>query len=314
MQDAVVDMDPISLIITSLDVKRGLPQHPAPPPAGRLGAHAAPLPGLPASVPRHPHARQKNQRGHHPMGPARQWSPARGRRRPIPLPTRHPTTGVLHPMHIPGRGTTSPTDHAPSVCGRHGGGDRNRTSTPADHPGPHQSHQSPPRSHHLPGGQPAAGTQRQICHHGTQRTAAAPPPRRPTHEPSKHGHLPGGQTSGHRRRGHPPAKPDTAADTDTSHSTHQGTLHPGPGIFPTSRAQRSYRIPGLAPNAPPTHAASGRYGSATSVDHPRPPAHIAACNGTRGITTILRRQYRSSSQQRVHSSHCSPPTSSHAQS
>ena len=78
MQDAVVDMDPISLIITSLDVKRGLPLHPAPPPTGCLGAHGTLLPGLPASVPRHPHVRNKNRRGHHPMGPTRQWGPARG--------------------------------------------------------------------------------------------------------------------------------------------------------------------------------------------------------------------------------------------
>ena len=112
----------------------------------------------------------------------------------------------------------------------------------------------------------------------------------------------------------PTTKPGTAADTDTGHSTHHGTLRPGPGILPTSRAQRSYRIPGLAPNAPPTHAASGRYHSATSVDHPRPPAHIATCNGTRGITTVLRGQHRSPRQQRVHSSHCGPPASSHAQS
>ena len=111
-----------------------------------------------------------------------------------------------------------------------------------------------------------------------------------------------------------PPKPDTAADTDTGHSKHHGTLHPGPGILPTSCAQRSYRIPGLAPNAPPTHAASGRYHSATSVDHPRPPAHIATCNGTRGLATVLRRQHRSPRHQRVHSSHCGQPASSHAQS
>ena len=103
-----------------------------------------------------------------------------------------------------------------------------------------------------------------------------------------------------------PTKPDTAADTDTGHSTHHGTLHPGPGILSTCRAQRSYRIPGLAPNTLPAHAASRRYHSATSVDHPPPPAHIATCSSTRGITTVLRRQNRSPRQQRVHSSHYGP--------
>ena len=122
---------------------------------------------------------------------------------------------------------------------------------------------------------------------------APPPPLRPRDLPMNPVNTAtylGVQPSGHRSSGHPTTKPDTAADTDTGQSTHHSTLHPVPGILPTSRAQRSYRIPGLAPKAPPTHAATGRYHSATSVDHSRPQAHIATCNGTRAITTVLRRQ------------------------
>ena len=248
------------------------------------------------------------------MGPPRQWSPARGSGRPIPLPTRHPRAGVLHPTHIPGRGTIPPTDHAPGICGRHGGGDRHRPSAPVNYAGPHQGHQSTPRSHQLSGGQPATGTQRPVCHHGAQCTAATPPPRGPAHEPSKHGHLPGGPTSGHRQRGHPTTEPDTAADTDASHSAHRGTLHPGPGLLPTSRAQRRYRVSGLTPNAPPTHATSGRYHGTARVDHTRPPAHITTRGRTRGVATILQRQHPSPRQQRVHSSHRGPAAPSHAQS
>ena len=51
-------------------------------------------------------------------------------------------------------------------------------------PGHRQGHQRTPRCHQLPGGQPATGAQRQIRHHGTQRTIPATPPRRPAHEPS----------------------------------------------------------------------------------------------------------------------------------
>ena len=87
-----------------------------------------------------------------------------------------------------------------------------------------------------------------------------------------------------------------------------------PAYFLQAVLNAAIGLPGLAPKASPTHAASGRYHSATSVDHPRPPAQIGTCNGTRGITPVLRRQHRSPRQQRVHSSHCSPPTSSHAQS
>ena len=141
----------------------------------------------------------------------------------------------------------------------------------------------------------------------------APPPCRPAHEPSKHGHLPGGPTGVHHKRGHPTTKPDTAADTDASHSAHRGTLHPVPGILPASRAQRRYRAPGLTPNAPPTHATSGRYHSTASMDHPRPPAHISTRDGARSVATILRRQHQPPCQQRVHSSHRSPPALSHAQ-
>ena len=111
-----------------------------------------------------------------------------------------------------------------------------------------------------------------------------------------------------------PPKPVTAADKDTGYSTHHSTLHPGPGILPTSRAQRSYRIPSLAPNAPPTHATSGHHHSTTSVDLPRPPANVTACNGACGIATVLRKQHRPPRPQRVHSSHRGPPASSHAQS
>ena len=69
---------------------------------------------------------------------------------------------------------------------------------------------------------------------------APPPPLRPSaHEPSKHSHLPGGPTSGHCERGYPTTKPDTAANADTSRSAHRGTVHPGPGVLPTNRAQRS---------------------------------------------------------------------------
>ena len=248
------------------------------------------------------------------MGPPHQWSPASGCRRPIPLPARHPPAGVLHPAHIPGCGTIPPTDHTPGICGRHGGGDRHRPSTPVDHPGPQQGHQSTPRRHQLSGGQTAAGTQRQICHHGAQCTAAAPPPRGPAHEPSKHDHLPGGPTSGHRKRGQPTAEPDTAADTDASHSAHRGTLHSGPGVLPTSCAQRRYRVPGLRPNVPSTHATSGRYHGMASVDHPRPPANITTRGGARGVATILRGKHGSPRQQRVHSSYRGPPAPSHAQS
>ena len=313
MQNAVVDMDPISLIITSLDVKGASPNTP----------HR-----LLRAVWKHMGLRFQG------------FLQAYLATRMFAIITDVGTTPWVHPAsRVPQRGAEGPflfllltlplafyiRRKYPSVAPY-----PLRTTLlafaddmavvtatarqPADHPGPHQSHQSLPRRQHLSGGQPAAGTQRQVYHHGAQCTAAAPPPQGPAHEPSKYSHLPGGPTSGHCRRGHPTTKPDTAADTDTGHSTHHGTLHPGPGILPTSRAQRSYRIPGLAPNAPPTHAASGRYHSATSVDHPRPPAHIATCNGTRGIATVLRRQHRSPHQQRVHSSHCGPPASSHAQS
>ena len=134
------------------------------------------------------------------------------------------------------------------------------------------------------------------------------PPWGPAHEPSEHGHLPGGPTSGHRKRGHPTTELDTAADTDASHSAHRGTLQPGPEILPPSRAQRRYRVPGLTPNALPTHATSGRYHGTASVDHPRPSAHITTRDGARGVATILQRQHRPPCQQRVHSS------PSHAQS
>ena len=117
----------------------GLPQHHAPPPAGCLETHGTPLPGLPTSVPRHPHVCSKSRCGHHPMGPPREWSPARGCGRPIPPPTHHPPAGVLHPTHIPGRGTIPPTDRTPGICGRHGGGDRHRPSIPVNYPGPHQA-------------------------------------------------------------------------------------------------------------------------------------------------------------------------------
>ena len=97
----------------------------------------------------------------------------------------------------------------------------------------------------------------------------------------------GGPTSGHHKRGHPTGEPDTAADTDASHSTHRGTIHPGVGILPASRAQRRYRVPGLTPNTPPTHATSRRYHGTASVDHPRPASHITTreCARPRHHTT-----------------------------
>ena len=123
------------------------------------------------------------------------------------------------------------------------------------------------------------------------------------------------------RPGDPPMNPvDTATylgvqqAATASHSTHRGTLHPGPGVLLTSRAQRRYRVPGLVPNETPTHATSGRYHGTASVDHPQPPAHITTCSGARGVATVLRRQHRSARQQRVHSSHRYPPAPSYAQS
>ena len=107
---------------------------------------------------------------------------------------------------------------------------------------------------------------------------AAPPPLRPGDRPMNPvstATYPGGPTSGLRQRGHPTTEPDTAADTDASHSAHRGTLNPGPGVLPTSHPQRSYRVPGLAPNAPRTHTTGGHYQGSASVDHPRPTAHVS---------------------------------------
>ena len=70
------------------------------------------------------------------MGPLHQWGLVRGCRRPISLPTLHPPASVLHPTHIPGRGTISSTDQAPSICRRHGGGDRHGASTLPTTPDP----------------------------------------------------------------------------------------------------------------------------------------------------------------------------------
>ena len=66
----------------------------------------------------------------------------------------------------------------------------------------------------------------------------------------------------------------------------------GSGVLPGSRAQRRYRVPGLAPNAHSTHATSGRYHGTASVDHPRPPAQITTCGSARSVATALRRQHR----------------------
>ena len=115
MQEAVVDMDPISLIITSLDFKGAFPYTPH-----RLLQAVWKHVGLPfqgflqAYLATCMYA-MKTDVGTT-MGPPRQWSPAKGCGRPILLPTRHPPAGVLHAAHIPGRGTIPPTDHAPGIC------------------------------------------------------------------------------------------------------------------------------------------------------------------------------------------------------
>ena len=115
MQDAVVDMDPISLIITSLDVKGAFPNTPH-----RLLRAVWEHIGLPfqgflqAYLATRMYAVKTDvgtSRCVHPTSGVRQ----RGCGEPIPLPICHPPAGVLHPTHIPGRCTIPPTDHAPGI-------------------------------------------------------------------------------------------------------------------------------------------------------------------------------------------------------
>ena len=68
------------------------------------------------------------------MGPFHQWSHTRGCGGPTPVPGRHPPAGLLHLTHLAGRGTIPPTDQAPSIRGRHGGGNRHRQPAPATTP------------------------------------------------------------------------------------------------------------------------------------------------------------------------------------
>ena len=242
------------------------------------------------------------------MSQPRQWNPARGCGRPIPLPTRHPPAGILHSAHIPGRGTIPPTDHAPGICGRHGGGDP--CSDPCRQPLPttpgitRATKVLHAVTNYLEGNQLLVHNLKSA----TMVQNAPPPPLRP---------------------GDPPMNPVSTATylgVQQAATASGVTLPPNVIRQPTrthsiarivalsTQALAYYRVPGLAPSAPPTNATGGHYHGTASVDHPQPPTHITTCGGTRGIATILRGQHRWPRQKRVHSSHRDPPAPSHAQS
>ena len=166
------------------------------------------------------------------MGPPHQWGPTRGSGGPIPLPARHPPAALLPWTHVPGGGTIPFTDHTPSFRGRHCGGDRHRPSAPTNH-----TKVLHDVTNYLQGNL-------LLVHNVKSATMvhnAPPPPLRPGDPPMN----PVSTAT------YPPTtKPDTAVDTDNSHSAHRGALHPGPGILPTSGTERSYRVPGPACNAP----------------------------------------------------------------
>ena len=68
---------------------------------------------------------------------------------------------------------------------------------------------------------------------------------------------------------------------------HSLTFNPGPGILPTSRAQCCHRVPGPAPNTPQAHAKGGCHHGATCVGHPRPRAPIRPRRDTCSVGAVL---------------------------
>ena len=89
-----------------------------------------------------------------------------------------------------------------------------------------------------------------------------------------------------------PPNLERSTNPHPSHRAHSSAVHPGPGVLPTSRAKCSHRVPCPAPDTPQTHAAKGRHHNLTCVGHPRPPAHIPPCRGPGSISAILRGQHR----------------------
>ena len=65
---------------------------------------------------------------------------------------------------------------------------------------------------------------------------------------------------------------------------------------------------------PQTNATGGPCYSTASVDSPRPPTHVTTRGGARSVTTVLWGQHRSPRQQRIHGSQRDPRAPSHSQS
>ena len=115
MQDAVVDMDPISLIITSLEVKGAFPNTPRRLLRAIWEHMGFPFQGfLQAYLATRLYAVQTDV-GTIPWTQRPQGGPTRRHGGPIPILVRHHPAGLLHTTHLPRCGTIPPMDHATGI-------------------------------------------------------------------------------------------------------------------------------------------------------------------------------------------------------
>ena len=128
MQDALVDMDPISLIITSVDVKGAFPNTPH-----RLLLAVWKRMGLPFQGFLQAYLATRMYAVKTDVG----TTPWPFLFLLVTLPLAFYIRRTYQDV-----GTLPPTDHAPSIRGRHGGGNRHRRPAPANHLGHRQGNQS----------------------------------------------------------------------------------------------------------------------------------------------------------------------------
>ena len=102
LQDTALDMHPYEMIIASLDVQGAFPHAPHRLLTEVWDAMGPPIPILHDRVHPNPTPRRHHSCRPHPPDQHRQRGPPGRRQRPLPLPPRHPTTGIRASTGIPG--------------------------------------------------------------------------------------------------------------------------------------------------------------------------------------------------------------------